>query len=315
MSDASDVTYPEILPANDLHDDLGDDVVQTFQLESNSLRGRSVRMGSVIDEILAAHNYPEPVEQLLAETITLTTLLASMLKYDGIFTLQAKGDGPVSMIVADMVSSGGLRGCATFDAEAVAALNGQAGSLKHCLGKGYIVFTVDQKLGERYQGIVELQDTNIADCARHYFNQSEQINTGIKLSSSKVDGTWRCGGLILQEMPVEGGEDLPENYSEDDWRRCLIFLESCTDKELLDKELHSNELLHRLFHEEGVRVFEPLELFRHCRCEAERVKNVLLSMSEEERSDMTLETGVISMTCEFCSKDFCFDAKTIELIE
>jgi len=322
MSDTSDISYPEILPANDLIDDLGDNVVQTFQLESNALRGRSVRLGNVLDDILKAHDYPLPVAHLVAETLTLTVLLSSMLKFDGIFTLQTKGDGPISMLVADMKSNGDLRGCATFDAERLELARQQISDLKteeggenhlaQYLGKGYIAFTVDQAQGERYQGIVDLQGSSLIDCAQHYFEQSEQINTGIKMAAGLRNGQWRSAGLMVQEIPEEGGDN-SKALDEDEWRRVVTFLESATDDELLDETLGVNELLHRLYHEEGVRVFEPLDLRHQCRCDEERVRNVLSSMPEEDVQEIEKD-GMISMRCEFCSHEYKFDPKTLKSI-
>ena len=319
MSDNSDITYPAILPANDLSDDIGDDVMQTFQIEANALRGRSVRLGDVLDGVLKAHDYPLPVAHLVAETMALTALLASMLKYDGIFTLQTKGDGPISMLVADMTSDGGLRGCATFDAERLEAAREQLSALiteeggenhlAQYLGKGYIAFTVDQDKGERYQGIVELQGASLIDCAQHYFNQSEQINTGIKMAAGLRDGKWRAGGIMIQELPDEGGIN-PSNVDEDAWRRAMAFLESATDDELLDPELETNTLLHRLYHEDGVRVFEPLHLRQECRCDEERVRNILSGMPDQDVQDIVVD-GMIEMKCEFCSHVFRFDPNDV----
>jgi len=322
MSDNSDITYPTILPANDLSDEVGDNVVQTFQLESNALRGRAVRLGSALDDVLSAHDYPLPVAHMVAETMALTTLLASMLTYDGIFTLQAKGDGPISMLVADMKSNGDLRGCATFDAERVQIAREQLSALKtkesgennlaQYLGKGYIAFTVDQEKGDRYQGIVALEGSSLIDCAQHYFNQSEQITTGIKMAVGKRDGKWRAGGVMLQEMPEEGGHDALQD--EDSWRRAMAFMESCSDDELLDADLDTNALLYRLYNEEGVRVFEPLYLQQKCRCDEERVRNVLSGMPDEDVRDIVVN-DTIEMRCEFCSHTYRFNPETLESID
>ena len=320
---ADDVNYPDILPANDLSDQLGDNTVQTFQLESNALRGRSVRLGGVLSDILEAHQYPLPVAHLVAETITMTVLLSSMLKYDGIFTLQASGDGPIGMLVSDVKSNGDLRGCATFDRsrleasrkqlEALKTVEGSDNHLAQYLGKGHIAFTVDQKLGERYQGIVELQGSSLVDCAQHYFEQSEQIKTGIKMAAGLRNGEWRAGGIMIQEVPEEGGAPVSKKDEDEEWNRAIAFLESCSDDELLDDDLHSNELLHRLYHEEGVRVFEPLALRHQCRCDEERVHNILAGMDADEVRDM-VKDGIISMRCEFCSHDYRFDPETLKPI-
>jgi len=153
-------------------------VVRPFQLEVSSLRGRIARFDNVLDRILDAHDYPEVVSQLLAETITLCSLLSSMLKYEGVFTLQTQGDGPVSMLVADMTSDGAIRGCASFDEERVAKMQDdilESGApLPLLLGKGYIAFTVDQGQDtDRYQGIVELKGKSLMECVQHYFTQSD----------------------------------------------------------------------------------------------------------------------------------------------
>ena len=295
-----------------------DNVIQTFQLESTSLRGRVVRLGGVLDEVLSAHDYPDPIAHLVAETMTLTVLLSSMLKYEGIFTLQTQGDGPVGMLVSDMLSNGDLRGCASFDAERFQLAREQLSALKtvessqnhlaQYLGKGYIAFTVDptEEGAERYQGIVELQGASLVDCVQHYFNQSEQIKTGIKMAAGVRDGHWRAGGIMVQMMPEEGGINPVSNLDEDDWRRTMVLLDSATEDELLDEDLHSNVLLRRLYHEEGVRVFEPLSVQKGCRCTDEKAQGILAMMSQEDL-DYMREDDKIIMRCEFCSRDFAYD--------
>jgi molecular chaperone Hsp33 len=189
-----------------------DDLVQPFRIDPFALRGRLVRLGPTVDRILSQHDYPEPVAAVLGEAITLAIVLAGALKYDGIFTLQTKSDGPVRLIVADVSTEGAVRGYAQYDRERVDALSapspelseslGHAGaspSVPDLIGKGYIAFTVDQgEDTERYQGIVELIGATLAECAQHYFRQSEQIQAAIKLSAARAghDGAWRAGGLM-----------------------------------------------------------------------------------------------------------------------
>ena len=300
-----------------------DDFYQTFQLESSNIRGRIVRLGGVLDEILEAHDYRLPVAHLVAETITLSLSLSSMLKYEGIFTLQAQGDGPLRMLVSDVTSDGVVRACASYDEERfqtsreqISALKTTESSQNHLaqyLGKGYIAFTVDQgKHTDRYQGIVELQGSSMVDCVQHYFAQSEQIGTGIKMAVGKRGKHWRASAIMLQHMPED--EMNPEaghgNLKEDDWRRAMILLDSCTEDEFLDPELDSDALLMRLFHEEGVRVYERHKVTKGCRCDTQRVKNILYTMSEDDIKHMSVE-GTIEMTCEFCSKIYSFDEKKI----
>lgn len=303
--------------------DITGNVIRPFQLESSNLRGRIVRLDSVLDHIIVKHGYPKVVSQLLGETMTLCALLSSMLKYEGIFTLQTQGNGPIPMLVSDITSMGGLRACATFKEERLEKVVSQLGSfsdalgegsdnhLAQLLGKGYLAFTVDQgKHAEIYQGIVELKGASLVDCAQHYFTQSEQIDTGIKIAVGQRNGVWRAAGIMLQRLPEEGGNARDSNFDEDDWRRAMVFLQSCTEDELLSPDLSGHDILMRLFHEEGVRVFEPKPMTQSCRCSNEKVENVLIMMSEEDREEMTVD-GEIKMKCEFCSTDYIFDPRAI----
>lgn len=302
---------------------ISDNFTQTFQLETSNLRGRIVCLGSVLDDILTAHNYPLPISHMLAETITLSLALSSMLKYEGIFTLQAQGDGPVRMIVSDVTTGGDVRACVSYDAgrfqnsrEQISALKTTESAQNHLaqyLGKGYIAFTVDQgQYAERYQGIVELKGASLIDCVQHYFNQSEQIGTGIKMAVGQRDGKWTASAIMLQHMPED--EKNPEagfgNLKEDDWRRSMILLDSCTEDEFLDPELDPAQLLFRLFHEEGVRVYDRTPVQHKCRCSVQRVENILYTMPDEDIEHMSVD-GTIAMTCEFCSKTYEFTPEEV----
>lgn len=301
-----------------------DNYVQTFQLEESNLRGRIVRLGSVLDEILSTHQYPLPIAHLVGEMIGLTMCLSSMLKYDGIFTLQAQGDGPVKMLVSDITSEGIVRGCASYDPDrfeisraqlsALKTPEGSANHLAQYLGKGYMAFTVDQAGAEdRYQGIVELKGYSLVECVQHYFKQSEQIGTGIKMAVGQRDGKWRAGAIMLQHMPEDEKNSRAgmANTQEDEWRRAMILLESCTDDEFLNLSLDGDELLFRLFHEEGIRVYDKKVVSKGCRCDFSRVKNILLSMSDEDL-DYMMQDEKIVMTCEFCSKTYEFNQEEIQ---
>ncbi|MAS86425.1 MAG: molecular chaperone Hsp33 [Micavibrio sp.] len=301
---------------------VNDDVVQPFQLESSSLRGRLVRLGPVLDDILGAHDYPLIVSKLVAETTTLALLLSSMLKYEGVFTLQMSSDGPVTMVVADVTTQGHVRACATFSEERLLALKKKEPSFEQLVGKGYLAFTVDQgENTERYQGIVSLEGESLLESIEHYFAQSEQIGTGLKMAigmppNNKKSG-WRAGAIMLQHLP-EHGEHLDKadrktiDFKEDsqdmeeDWQRANILLETCTAEEFLSPSLDGNNLLMRLFHEEGVRVFTPLAIQKKCRCSLERSESVILALSEEELRNAAKEDKMIHMTCEFCSQTYDF---------
>lgn len=317
--------------------DPDDDIIQPFQLEASGLRGRIVRLGPSLNAMLGRHAYPQPVAHLMAETIATALLLSSMLKYEGIFTLQTSGDGPVRTLVADVTTGGAVRGYAGFKEDVVDAMLSAeqkptdglyAGfGLNHLAGKGYLAFTVDQgEHMERYQGIVALGGESLAESVQHYFDQSEQIGTCIKVAATYDERKgWRAGAVMLQRMPdpsaaVAGQEGVtplrPDLIAEkeEDWNRSAILLQSVTSGELVNADLHSHDLLVRLFHEEGVRVFTPISVTDRCRCSAERVSRVLETLPQDDR-DHAAKDGVIEMKCEFCSKTYRFDTASLTCIE
>jgi molecular chaperone Hsp33 len=295
-----------------------DDLVQPFQIEPFALRGRLVRLGPTIDRILSQHAYPEPVAAMLGEAITLAVVLAGALKYDGIFTLQTKGDGPIRLMVADVSTAGAVRGYAQYDtAKLEAVLSGAAAvlpSVPGLVGSGYIAFTVDQgEDTDRYQAIVELAGTTLAECAQHYFRQSEQIQAGIKLSVGRAGRgrMWRGGGLMLQRVPPEGGYGVIADDVEDGWRRSMVLMSSATTEELIDPDLPPRRLLYRLFHEDGVRVYDTHRLEARCRCSRERIESILRLFSIDELEDMRKER-VTTVTCQFCNQSYFFDEADLE---
>ncbi|HUH82983.1 MAG TPA: Hsp33 family molecular chaperone [Stellaceae bacterium] len=290
-----------------------DDLVQPFQIDASGLRGRLVRLGPLLDAILTRHAYPEPVAVLLGEAIALAVALAGALKYDGVFTLQTKGDGPIGLVVADVTSEGAVRGYAQYDeARLNAVLGGEAGAtVPRLLGAGYLAFTVDQGAHtDRYQGIVELQGATLAQCAHHYFHQSEQVEAGLKVAVARRPDAagrerWRAGSLMIQRLPPEG-EGLRQEAADDGWRRAVILMSSSTSAELVDAELAPEALLFRLFHEEGVRVYRQQALVARCRCSRERVETVLRMLPGDELSAMKVD-GRVVVTCQFCSARYDFD--------
>ena len=306
------------------------DMVQPFALESSGIRGDLVRLGGALDEILSRHDYPLPIAVLLGEMLALAAMQSSLMKYEGVFTLQTKGDGPVKMMVADATSEGHLRAYAGFDAETLeAALARHEGegplAIADLLGRGYLAFTVDQgENTERYQGIVELSGHSLSDCLQHYFKQSEQIRCGLIVAAARIEGAWRAGGLILQRVPQAGGvarkshEDLsgapPEDDAEaEDWRRAMVLQASCTPGELLDWGLPVNDLLFRLFHEEGVRVFRRRALLARCRCSRARLEVTLRALPRAEVEEFKVE-GEVVMSCQFCNQDYRFDSAALDRV-
>jgi molecular chaperone Hsp33 len=298
-----------------------DDLVQPFQIDASGLRGRLVRLGPLLDEILTRHAYPEPVAALLGEAIALAAALAGALKYDGVFTLQTKGDGPVHLLVADVTSAGAVRGYAQFDAAKLAraaAQGGIGGAVPRLLGAGYLAFTVDQgEHTDRYQGIVELQGASLADCVHHYFRQSEQVEAGLKVAVARVAGAdgvrrWRGGSLMVQRLPPEDAASRLE-AAEDGWRRAVILMSSSTSAELVDPALAPEALLLRLFHEDGVRVYRRHDLAARCRCSRERVETVLRMLPQDELATMKVD-GRITVTCQFCSAAYGFGEDDIHAL-
>jgi len=300
-----------------------DDVVLPFQVDPFATRGRVVRLGSVVDSIVKRHVYPPLVARTLAEMIAMAAALAATLKYDGVFTLQTKGDGPIRMMLADVTSGGSVRGYAQYDAERLADL-GEQPSVPKLFGAGYLAFTVDQgEHTERYQGIVELTGATLAECAHHYFRQSEQFKAGLKAAAGAYQDengelAWRAGAIMVQSLPSEGaqgsaeGRDLDRSLAEmqeeaeDGWRRALILMGSATSAELVDPALPPWKLVARLFLPEGVKIYRPHDLRHACRCSRERVETVLRAFPRDEIEDLKVD-GTLVVTCEFCNTKHVFD--------
>lgn len=285
-----------------------DDLVQPFQVDVQQIRGRLVRLGPLVDTILKRHAYPDLVAGMLGEAIALTATLSAALKFDGVFSLQTKTDGPISMLVADATSDGDIRGYAAFDADRIGELDGAAaGSVPRLLGAGYLAFTVDQGTDtERYQGIVELMGAGLVDCVQHYFRQSDQFDAAVILAAGRAGadqtGAWRAGALMIQRLPP--ADPLAPDVSEvveEGWRRALALMASGTRDELLDPHLAPAALLYRLFHEEGVRVYTPKALTAGCRCSRERAAATLGMLTAEELEEMTID-GRVTVTCQFCNR-------------
>jgi len=307
-----------------------DDAVLPFEVSSLDLRGRVVRLGAVVDEILEKHAYPQPVAKLLGEALVLTVMLGSALKIEGRFILQTQSDGPVRMLVVDFMAPNKVRACARFDKERVAAAIAEgktdAGAL---LGDGHLAMTIDQGPDmSRYQGLVALNGGNLEDAAHEYFLRSEQIPTRVRLAVAEelrareggATHRWRAGGIMLQFLPKSSDRarvaDLdpgdapdgvePHTVMEDEaWIEGRALVSTVEDVELIDPDLSSERLVYRLFHEPGVRVFEATDVRAECSCSRDAVESMLKSFSQDDRDHM-VEDGKISVTCEFCSASYDF---------
>lgn len=294
------------------HEGPPDDLIQPFRIERFGLRGRFVRLGPVADTILSRHNYPEPIAQLLGESLALTAALAGALKYEGVFTLQTKGDGPVPLLVTDATSDGALRGYAQIAEDRAGELPAEPpdNPVPHLLGSGHLAFTVDQgPSSQRYQGVVALEGGTLSECAHHYFQQSEQLETGIVLAAGRAGGNgavphWRASALMIQYLPEEGGFET--EAVEDGWRNAMALMSTVKRRELLDPDISARELLYKLFHEEGVRAYRVKPLDARCRCSRGRIERVLAAMPRDDIEDMKID-GEIVVTCQFCSAQYRFD--------
>lgn len=283
------------------------------------IRGRLLRLGPAADSILARHGYPDDVSRLLGEALGVAALLAETLKFEGIFTLQARGEGPVPLLVADYRKPGLLRGHASLHQERYDRLQSHPAPsepVPRLLGGGLLSFTVDQGgHAQRYQGIVELRGGTLAECTNAYFQQSEQLDTVLRLAAGRVPGDagagrdgWRVGGILLQRLPQTGRG---AEADEDAWPRAMTLLGSARDEELLDPALSAEALLFRLFHEDGVRVFEPQRVAAHCTCSRARILEVLRTFSAGEQAEMVIDDR-ITVTCEFCNRSYVFAPEDVD---
>ena len=310
------------VPAGDPTTDPGADMCLPFLVNGGAFRGRLVRLTGSITDILDRHKYPEQVSALLAEAMAAAVALAGGLKYSGVFTLQVQGKGPVHMLVTDVTSGGDVRGWAKFDADEFAAELARprpAGARPHLLGTGgHLAFTVDQGPDtERYQGIVELSGERLADAVHHYFRQSEQLESAIKVAVAAPETPgqpWRAAAILLQRMPDDGGIRLaPREELEDDWRTAVILMGSVKDAELLDLTLAPERLLTRLFITIGVVPQTRRPIRFGCRCSQARSERILASFPAEEVRSYA-DNGKVHMTCEFCRTDYVFDVDELDEI-
>lgn len=273
-----------------------DDFVAPFQIETGAVRGRIARLGPAIDAILTRHAYPEAVAGLLGQACALAALVGASLKFDGRLIVQAQGDGPVVYVVADYDTSGALRGYCRFDPERVA----EGGPL---LGKGAFIMTIDQGADmDRYQGVTAIDGESLAQAAEIYFSRSEQTPTRVRLAVGQVDTgqgpKWRAGGLLIQNI----AEDEARAPTAEAWTAAQAHFETIAEDELVDPTIAAGDLLWRLFHGEGVRLFAAKPLQAFCRCSDERIVALLGSFPADERASMVEPDGRIRVTCEYCAK-------------
>lgn len=279
-----------------------------FTIPSRNARGRLVRLDTTLDEVLSAHAYPAPITHLLAEALTLATLIGGLLKDDGSqVTMQAQTEeGAVKLLVCDY-KGGELRGYVDFDEARLAEL-GANPSLYALFGKGYLAITFDIPSGQgRYQGIVPLEGGSLSEACESYFFQSEQVPTLIRCAVRSDGEKCVAAGLLVQHLPdgEEGRERLHARLDHPEWEHVAVMAGSIRHEELLGDELSLEAIAWRLFHEEDeVRVQPGAMISRGCRCSIEHYEQVLARFPEEDRKDMRNDAGMILVDCAFCSKQF-----------
>jgi len=289
------------------------DLVTVFQLDKQPIRGRTVKLGPALDQALNPHGearYPESVARLLGEAMMTGALVAQSLKFKGRLVVQCHGtnEGAVSLLMADCTTDGHIRGYARWNADKLKEieLDTRNPGADILLGAGTFSMTIDQGPDmDQYQGISAIEGTSLSSCAEHYFNQSEQIPTRIKLAcgqSLDTDGAhWSGGGMMIQKI----ADDEARADATPPWETAQQLFATLSDAELIDPELTTDTLLYRLFHEDGVRVVETHNVNANCRCSRERLLDTLKSFDQKALQDMA-ENNVISATCEFCATDYKF---------
>lgn len=284
--------------------------VLPFFLPRHPVRGRLVRLGRLAEALLGRHRHPQCVAELAAQALALVAGLASALKFQGSFSLQIKGDGPVSLLQADCTAEGALRFYVRSDAARLAALLERipAPDAAKLLGQGYLAFTMDPGAGgERYQGVVALGGSSLEEMALAYFRESMQLAGLVRLAAGREAGGWRAGALILERIATTGSEEAVRDRSDqaEAWRTATALAATISDRELLDDRLAGEDLLYRLFHSEGILTGAPRALAYGCRCTRARLSAILEGFGTDDLDQMATD-GAIVMTCEFCNLDFRF---------
>ncbi|MDH4274682.1 MAG: Hsp33 family molecular chaperone HslO [Gammaproteobacteria bacterium] len=272
------------------------DTQRRFIFEHAPIRGEIVHLDASWRAVLERHHYPPVIRDVLGQFMAATALLASTLKFQGSLILQAQGDGPLKMVVVECSNEHAMRALARWEGEV------PEGELPDKFGLGRIVMTIidNRPNTERYQAVAPLEGANVAEALQNYFRQSEQLDTHVWLAA---DGQ-QAAGLLLQKLPDRPLEDT------DAWQRVTLLANTVSAAELLN--LPSEDILHRLFHEEDVRLFDAEPLFFRCSCTRERVANMLRGLGYAEAKSVLIEKGNVDVTCEFCNQNYIFDSIDVE---
>ena len=297
----------------------GDDFVASFQIEDTSVRGRIARLGDgVLDSILKRHDYPRWAAYLLGEAVTLAVLVSASLKFDGKVLVLAQGEGPVSLLVAEARSDGGVRGYLRLNKpkwdELERVNKGQRPHIPQVLGKGVLALLLQPNDPDQspWQSMVPIEGATLADCAQMWFSQSEQVPTRVRLAVAEVSQPggvkrWRSGGALIQQV----AGDATRGSTDEPWENARHLFDTIEDMELVDPDVSSGTLLFRLFHESGVRMEEPRALSDKCTCSEEKLLDTIRQMDRGEIKSMADADGAITADCQFCGRHYSFDANSI----
>lgn len=293
------------------------DRIVPFALQKTNIQGRLIELQQSFNTIIEQHLYPYPVAYALAECLLLATSLSSALKYQGVFTLQIKGSGPIRLMVVDCTEQGHLRGYAQFEENQLPMeKTNNFLSVPKLFGQGYLAFTVDQgPHTERYQGIVELTGLTLTDCVQQYFRQSEQINTALFIAIAKNAQGWQGKLLMLQQLPLPTAAYHDSNQQaerEAQWQETLVYLSTLKRSEILDPKISSEQLLYLLFHEQLLAIHKMRPLIAKCRCSKAKIQQVLQSFPPAELKILQID-GMIGVNCEFCNSQYSFSEKDLVL--
>ena len=293
------------------------DSVAVFQLEKADIRGRAVQVGPALDKALG-ERYPEQVARLLGEAMMIAAIVARALKFEGRLIVQCHGtnEGAVSLLAADCNSSGHIRGYARWDEGQLKMINldNCNPGAKDLLGGGTFSMTIDQGPDmDQYQGLAAIEGASLAACAEHYFAQSEQIPTRLKLACGLVQipghaPRWSGGGILIQRI----AGDQARGGTEEDWTTAKALFDTISDDELMDPDLSQATLLYRLFHEDGVRLIDTSPVVAQCSCSEDRLRATLKSFDKAALTDMA-EAGNIVANCEFCGVDYTFSLTALDI--
>lgn len=279
---------------------LDSDYTQRFLFDDTDVRGEWAGLERSYAEVLAKHDYPEPVAQLLGELLAAAALLVGTLKFDGLMVLQARSNGPVPLLMVECSSNREVRGIARYHADQLTS----GATFAELMPEGMLAMTVDPTNGQRYQGIVALDGANLAESLSNYFASSEQLPTRFWLNA---DGRRACG-LLLQQLPADRIRDGEER--EASWQHLRTLADTLSAEELLS--LDTQTVLHRLYHEEPVRLFEPRPIIFRCSCSRERSAKAVISLGQPDAEQLLREQGdAITIDCQFCNHSYRFDAADI----